>query len=106
MGNLEEKLANAMFTADSLCQFAHGCKNGADCKKCDLLALDCKRTYIARYLLDNFDIRLKVAPVVRCKECKYYGDEHFCPLLSLADYTDPDDFCSYGERKEEPNGTD
>lgn len=42
-----------------------------------------------------------VVEVVRCKDCKNYGDEHFCPLLSLADYTDPDDFCSYGERRDD-----
>lgn len=49
-----------------------------------------------------------VAPVVRCKDCKYY-DMGVC----LKIYSDgnahaaawqkrrPDDFCSYGERKEE-----
>ena len=42
-----------------------------------------------------------VVEVVRCKDCKNYGDEHFCPLLSLADYTDPDDFCSYGEKRDD-----
>ena len=40
-----------------------------------------------------------VAPVVRCKDCLYYGDEYFCPLRSLADYTDPNDFGCMGERK-------
>lgn len=39
--------------------------------------------------------------VVRCKDCKNYGDEYFCPLRSLADYTDPDDYCSMGERQED-----
>lgn len=38
--------------------------------------------------------------VVRCKDCKYYGDEYFCPLRSLADYTDTNDYCSMGERRE------
>lgn len=39
--------------------------------------------------------------VVRCKDCKNYGDEYFCPLRSLADYTDPNDYCSMGERRED-----
>ena len=43
---------------------------------------------------------IDAVPVVRCKDCKNYGDEYFCPLLSLADYNDPNDYCSYGERKE------
>ena len=43
------------------------------------------------------------APVVRCKDCKYQGDEDECPLLSLFAYTSPDGFCSYGELKEDNN---
>ena len=50
-----------------------------------------------------------VVPVVRCKDCKWYGanpydweneDEMFCKFW--IDYlpTNADDFCSYGERKE------
>ena len=46
----------------------------------------------------------ELAPVVRCKECKYYEihrpkvsencerNGHLIPML-------PDDFCSYGERR-------
>lgn len=54
-----------------------------------------------------------VAPVVRCKDCKYrtwfvpgYGCGNFeSPFYKVADEDDaimtkPDDFCSYGERKE------
>jgi hypothetical protein len=40
-------------------------------------------------------------PVVRCKDCKYNGDDEECPLLSMFAYTSHDGFCSYGERKEE-----
>lgn len=39
--------------------------------------------------------------VVRCKDCKFQGDEDDCPLLSLSAYTEPDDFCSYGEKRGE-----
>lgn len=39
--------------------------------------------------------------VVRCQDCKNYGDEYFCPLRSLADYTDPHDYCSMGERRKD-----
>jgi hypothetical protein len=42
-----------------------------------------------------------VVAVVRCKDCKFQGDEDDCPLLSLSAYTEPDDFCSYGERRGE-----
>lgn len=42
-----------------------------------------------------------VEPVVRCKECKFNGDEDDCPLLSLAHHTEPNDFCSCGERRKD-----
>lgn len=50
-----------------------------------------------------------VAPVVRCKDCRYAGvhvvDDtheivgHWCGLLDIDDVSD-DDFCSFGKRKE------
>ena len=47
-----------------------------------------------------------VAPVVRCKECVFYeeveyypdGTKKVCRLLKRQFH--PDDFCSYGKRKE------
>lgn len=48
-----------------------------------------------------------VATVVRCKDCKNYHEfisEHRCVIFNGANErpypTDPDDFCSYGERKD------
>lgn len=43
--------------------------------------------------------------VVRCKDCEYYEyDECGNPYIFMSDgahlYTDPNDFCSYGERRE------
>lgn len=43
--------------------------------------------------------------VVRCRECVKHGTE-YCPLRNHyigEDETDPDDFCSYGQRKEAEN---
>ena len=50
-----------------------------------------------------------VAPVVRCKDCRYAGVHvvvdtheivgHWCGLLDIDDVSD-DDFCSFGKRKE------
>ena len=46
-------------------------------------------------------------PVVRCKDCKNYSqnpysgeDESLCMCWSDWIQTEPDDFCSYGEREE------
>ena len=40
--------------------------------------------------------------VIRCKDCKWY-DNIGCALIIVdeEDRPKPDDFCSYGERKEE-----
>ena len=43
-------------------------------------------------------------PIVRCKECKWgkpYSDKQLkCNALGLGGLKFPDDFCSYGERRE------
>ena len=47
--------------------------------------------------------------VVRCRECKhcdpenYHCDHHMCTAAPLR--RKPDDFCSYGERKDDDNET-
>lgn len=52
-----------------------------------------------------------VAEVVRCKDCKWFADNnggewYGCKMFHVvritpADAPKPDDFCSYGERREE-----
>lgn len=37
-------------------------------------------------------------PVVRCGECKYHN-KHTCPMMLPFNWTEDNDFCSYGERK-------
>ena len=62
---------------------------------------------VADYLLDN-----DVLPVVRCKDCKHYKEfrtkrnkqiMRLCCRMGKNDVeysVKPDDFCSYGERKD------
>ena len=38
-------------------------------------------------------------PVVRCRECKYHNKPP-CPMRLSFNWTEDDDFCSYGELKE------
>ena len=40
-----------------------------------------------------------VAPVVRCKECKWAGGDFVCYRGVMVQHKS-EDFCSYGERKE------
>ena len=37
--------------------------------------------------------------VVRCRECKYHNKPP-CPMRLSFNWTDDNDFCSYGERKD------
>ncbi len=42
---------------------------------------------------------IDAVPVVRCKDCKKFGNDEECPMLSMQAYTEADDFCSIGERE-------
>ena len=54
-----------------------------------------------------------VVEVVRCKDCKYYSEDGICDVHSEYEdkytrgyvvFMNGEDFCSYGERKEQGNG--
>ena len=49
-------------------------------------------------------LSVDATPVVRCRDCKAYGHhlgsgKHACLIMQLP-YCKPDDYCSYGVRKE------
>lgn len=47
---------------------------------------------------------IDAVPVVRCGECRYWDEDGRCepPKNGLIrEYTEPNDFCSYGERRDE-----
>ena len=49
---------------------------------------------------------IDAAPVVRCKDCKHYQtDVLFNSNYCCGRRRKPDDYCSYGERKESEGGT-
>lgn len=54
--------------------------------------------YAAEQLLDEIPAA-DVVPVVRCKECKWAGGDFVCYRGVMVQHK-PEDFCSYGERKE------
>ena len=65
-----------------------------------------KRT--SRYFDVVFDVEemptVDAVEVVRCRVCKYHNKPP-CPMRLSFNWTEDDDFCSYGERKEgEGNG--
>lgn len=61
-------------------------------------------TAVADMLDELWDVAIRWAYVVRCRECKhcdpenYHCDNHMGTAAPLR--REPDDFCSYGERKE------
>ena len=74
-------------------------------KSNELMQVSAIREYIKRQkaFLDKFPT-IDAVPVVRCLECKHYDPEnHHCDHYmgtSAPLRHKPDDFCSYGERKE------
>ena len=77
-------------------------------KSNELMQVSAIREYIKRQkaFLDKFPT-IDAVPVVRCLECKHYDPEnHHCDHYmgtSAPLRRKPDDFCSYGERKEGAN---
>lgn len=76
-------------------------------EKCECFK-DCHRGINDERLTPTAD----VVPVVRCKDCKYYVDQYctrdikcrtnmFYMCATNMFYMCADDFCSYGERKDE-----
>lgn len=55
---------------------------------------------IKEYLANN-----DVVEVVRCRDCRRYATdnkgERYCPFTKGLRKPKPDDFCSYGERKDD-----
>ena len=47
----------------------------------------------------NHATTIDAVPVVRCWECKHHNKPP-CPMRLSFNWTEDDDFCSYGERKE------
>lgn len=41
-----------------------------------------------------------VVEVVRCKNCENYSGKYCCLTDDTEDQREPDDYCSYGERKD------
>ena len=68
---------------------------------------------MAAMLADSISVA-DVAPVVRCKDCKWFADNndgewYGCQMFQVVritpeDTPKPDDFCSYGERKDGGDG--
>ena len=62
-----------------------------------------KRTHEVLDILDESQT-IDAVPVVRCRECKWWKEDddigHCDNPDGLDNYAKPEDFCSYGERKE------
>ena len=48
---------------------------------------------------NHYQCTADVEPVVRCRECKYHNKPP-CPMRLSFNWTEDNDFCSYGERKD------
>ena len=77
-----------------------------DADKLNLLLGISDRDIYAKYMLDKMPT-IDAVSVVRCRECKHcdpenhHCDHHMSTAAQLR--RKPDDFCSYGERKDDKN---
>lgn len=79
-----------------------------NCENCEYRSADeyCKMLICISYQYAKRLIDHCVKPVVFCKNCKHYVHSEVCYCRNkkgLTDIVKPDDFCSYGERKEHDN---
>lgn len=49
----------------------------------------------------DFAPTVDAVEVVRCKDCKWYGNIWTCPMATKYKCSLPNGFCSYGERRAE-----
>lgn len=85
-------------------------------KRCHCVPLvgSCEKDYEPLTCILDQEPSIDAVPVVRCKDCKYYRNHpnglcylHTEPTENERGYSgeavcvEPDDFCSYGERREE-----
>ena len=59
MEDIQTLLEREMSVAEVECRRKYGCRNGADCFKCELLKRSCVKSYIAERLLKKFNISAK-----------------------------------------------
>ena len=74
---------------------------------CDYIVTHIKTDTICEHFSNDdvvYAVDERIVPLVRCKDCKHrnercgMGEHRWCEMLNMS--TTPDDFCSYGERKE------
>lgn len=101
--------------------YADDLSEGADIRKEAIASIEQAADHIDEYKLRH-NARLfaiaylaltdeSIATVVRCKDCKWFADNnggewYGCKMFQVVritpdDAPKPDDFCSYGERREE-----
>lgn len=74
-----------------------------DADKMNLLLGISDRDIYAKRMLDHMDT-VDAVPVTRCKDCKYYKPDEYecgCDFAGGLPYVKADDFCSYGERRDD-----
>ena len=77
----------------------------AKCDKCVYYPLCVKLRKPALYGIDTESGCVSYFEEVRCKDCRHWHYSttlgfHYCMYTMMGRATKPDDFCSYGERKD------
>lgn len=94
----------AAMTDEAVDMGANGCENLTS-KDAINFGISDAPTYIKATVDQYIDEAptIDAVPVVRCRECRHYKPEEYfspCTLPQGLECAKPDDFCSYGQRKE------
>lgn len=90
-------MTDRLISADALYKRYQDMCMGVACNACPFLDLQngCK----IENLIDSAPT-VEAEPIVRCRDCKWYREnEAYC--WEWVTWSNPDDFCSRGERKDE-----
>lgn len=66
----------------------------------DYFGVDSAYFGVDKYQLADHIIANGVTIPVRCKNCKFLHDKGYCTKITGLTRIKPDDFCSFGERKD------
>lgn len=86
-------------TDNEIIEFMKGCMRCTSCYDATYTALKRGLKFIERQRVEIE--RLKSEKIVRCGDCKFYGNGD-CSVQSVRSMY-PSDYCSYGERRNDNN---
>lgn len=102
---MSDYISRKAFLADVEKRFCTPCKMQGS----GMIGIRCRACWVDGLLGEVQDApAVDAVPVVRCKDCKYYKPDEFeygCDFAGGLPYVKADDFCSFGQRRDQFAGS-